>query len=265
MSCPPTQVAGPSVDLHCIMSLSLDHMPTSCWSCHRPPPYCSQSRVKCFPGAVPLLTYLFFFWTCNLQGRVRACHQTLVHTLKTLMKKPFSGPVEPRSTCEWCGLKSENSRDNRAHRKSCPKKPSAKSFSCPHCDEKTFETQSGLQQHQRITQCAAAILGDLNHDVNVHDRACHNGYNPPENKDGPMLSSPDVTTTARSSHHSARDFCMKPGHRETAAPPQGVSFSRKPKLNLPPTNDKDAWKKIDYALENTIPINYTISDSMTPE
>jgi hypothetical protein len=58
---------------------------------------------------------------------------------------------------------------------------------------------------------------------------------------------------------------MKPGHRETAAPPKGVSFSRKQKLNLPPANDKDAWKQIDSALENTILIQHGISDSMTPE
>ena len=58
---------------------------------------------------------------------------------------------------------------------------------------------------------------------------------------------------------------MKTGHRETAAPPQGVSFGRKPKLKLPPASDKDAWKKIDIALENTILIQYSISPTMTPQ
>jgi hypothetical protein len=166
------------------------------------------------------------------------------------MKTRKKGLVEPRSTiCQWCGEKNENSRDNRAHEKSCSKKPCAKSFTCHHCDEKTFGSLNGLQQHQRLARCAAAKLNNLN--LSLPDRECPQGYNTPENFDGPMP------------HHSARDFCMKEGHQETAAPPQGVSFSRKPKLKLPPANDKDAWSKIDIALENAILFQHSISPTMT--
>lgn len=58
---------------------------------------------------------------------------------------------------------------------------------------------------------------------------------------------------------------MKQGHRETAAPPQGVSFSRKPKLKLPHTNDKDAWKENDIALESTLLTKYSIYPTMTTQ